>query len=479
VINMLLKNGKVLINNGENINFIKADIRINDNTIVELSKKLISVPGEECIDLNGDYVIPGMVNSHYHSYTNIFKGTSFGEPLELWSVDTVALGKVLNEREMALSVSLGICDMLRSGVTACLDHIPHLATSHIVAKTYENAGFKSAIAPMIHNVSDYDILYKIKEIYPNRGHNKFPSVRDYVDYYVDFIKNFHNPKGNVKVILGINSPQRADDELLETASELSCKFNLSIHCHLLETRWQKLSADNNISPLFKLDKFELLGEKTSLAHCVWMNKDELDLIAKRKAMVVSNPTSNAFLGSGIFPLKQYLKRNISIALGSDGVNCGTNNNMLDILRFLLLLQRTQEIDYTQWVSIKKGFQMITKNGSDVLRFDKPFGEIKPSHSADLVVIDKNCFLDIFDSSILNQLVFNTSISVKHVLINGSFVIKDGKNLVIDEEELRKEILDIKPYFEKNIRHALDLAKEEKKPYKSIYESLWIYPSNKQ
>lgn len=475
---MLLTNGKALINNDGNINFIKADIRINKNTIVELAEKLIPAPGEECIDLNGDFVLPGMVNSHYHSYTNILRGTSFGEPLELWSADTVALGRILKEREMALSVSLGICDMLRSGVTACLDHIPHLATSHITAKTYENAGFKSAIAPMLHNVSDYEILYKVNEVYHNKGLSNFPSLRDYVDYYVGFINRFHNPKGNVKVVLGINSPQRADDELLEAASELAYKFNLSIHCHLLETRWQRLSADNDISPLFKLDKFGLLGEQTSLAHCVWMNEDELDLIAERKAIVVSNPTSNAFLGSGILPLKQHLKRNIKIALGSDGVNCGTNNNMLEILRFLLLLQRTQEVDYSQWISIKKGLEMITENGYDVLGFDKSFGGIKPNYSADLVVIDKNSFLDILDSSVLNQLVFNATISVKHVLINGSFAMKDGKVLVIDEEGLRKEILDIKPYFEKNIRHALDLAKEEKKPIKSIYELLWIYPSNK-
>lgn len=477
---MLLINGKVLIHNGEGLNFVKADIRINSSTIKELGEKLTPLPDEECIDLNGDYVLPGMVNSHYHSYTNILKGTSFGEPLEMWSLDTVALGRILGEREMALSVSLGICDMLRSGVTACLDHIPHLATSHIAAKTYKNTGFKSAIAPMLHNVSDREILYEINEIYPVNGkHNKFPSVKDYVDYYIDFINRFHDPKGNVKVILGINSPQRANDELMKAASELACRFNLSIHCHLLETRWQRLSADNDISPLFKLDKFGLLKEQTSLAHCIWMNEDELDLIAERKAAVVSNPTSNAFLGSGIFPLKQYIKRNIKITLGSDGVNCGTSNNMMDILRFLLLLQRTQEMDYTQWISIEKGLQMITKNGFDVLGFDKPFGEIKPNHSADLAIIDKNSFLDILDDSFLNQMVFNASISAKHVLIDGRFVMKDGKISVIDEEGLRREISAIKPYLGKNMRKALNIANEEKKIYKSVYESLLISPSNIQ
>lgn len=474
---MLLKNGKVLIDNDSNINFIKTDIRIDDNTIVELASDLIPTLGEECIDLDGDYVLPGMINSHYHSYTNILRGTSFGEPLELWSSDTVALGKILTETEMTLSTSLGICEMLRAGVTACVDHLPHLATSHAAAKTYETAGFKSALAPMLHNVSDSNMLYKASEAFPNSGAGNFPSIEEYTAYYTDFIDKFHNPDGNVQVIVGVNSPQRADEELLKAASDLSHRFNLPVHCHLLETKWQRLSADHDISPLFKLDQFDLLGEQTSLAHCIWVKEDELDLIAEKKATVVSNPTSNCFIGSGILPVKQYLKRNIPIALGSDGVNCGTNNNMLNILRFFLLLQRPYEPDFTQWISIREGFQMITKNGENILGFDKPFGEIKADCSADLVVIDKNSFLDILDSSILNQLIFNASISAKHVLINGHFAMRDRKILVIDEEGLRREILDRKSYLEKNMDKALNSAIEEKNIYSSIYKSLWLSPSN--
>lgn len=131
---MLLKNGKVLVDNNSDMDFKKTDIRIDDGIIIELAENLTPTPYEECIDLNGDYVLPGMVNSHYHSYTNILRGTSFGEPLELWSVDTVALGKILTETEMALSVSLGICEMLHAGVTACVDHLPHLATSYTALK---------------------------------------------------------------------------------------------------------------------------------------------------------------------------------------------------------------------------------------------------------------------------------------------------------------------------------------------------------
>ena len=339
---MILKNGRVLVQEDSNINYKKIDIRIKDNIISELSKDIIYESNEECIDLNGDYILPGLVNSHYHSYTNILKGTSFGEPLELWSFDTIALGKILSDCDMEISVLLGICEMLRSGVTACVDHLPHLATSHKAARTYENTGFRSGLAPMLHNIPDSDILYKINISKTKSGKNNiFSSTLDYIDFYTDFINNFHKPDKNIQVIVGINSPQRADDNLLEAASELAHKYDLPIHSHLLETKWQKISANHDESPLLKMDRLNLLGNKTSLAHCIWLNNDELDLLAERNSIVVSNPTSNCFIGSGIFNAKEFLKRNIKITLGSDGLNCGTNNNMLEVLKIFLLLQRTQ------------------------------------------------------------------------------------------------------------------------------------------
>lgn len=475
---MLLQNGIVLQNIDSAMIFTKMDIRLRDHIISETGENLIPETGEECLDLKGDFVLPGMVNSHYHSYTNILRGTSFGEPLELWSADTVALGRILTEEDMSLSVSLGICEMLRAGVTACVDHLPHLSTAHAAAKKYIHSGFKAALAPMLHNIRDCDLLYGINDVIPKSGGpSPFPSCSEYMGFYEDFVRNFHHPDSHIQVMVGVNSPQRADEELLKISSELSHKFNLPVHCHLLETRWQRLSADQSISPLKKLDQFDLLGERTSLAHCVWMKENELDLIAGRKALAISNPTSNHFLGSGVFPVEKYLQRNIPVALGSDGVNCGTNHNMLEILRFFHLIQRNREPDYRRWISAKNGYKMITENGSSVLSFPRPSGEIKANYAADIVVADKNNFLDILDTSLPNQLVFHTSsLSVRHVLINGRFVMRDEKILGIMEDDLRKEIAERKTCLEKSMKSALKAAGQDKKPYRSAYQKLWLNSS---
>lgn len=451
---MLIKNGNILLLEGSKLEFKKRDIRLSDSIIFEIGIDLKAQKNEEVFDVGGDFIVPGMVNAHYHSYTNILRGTSFGEPLEMWSLDTIGLGKLIKEKDARLSAQIGICEMLRAGVTSCVDHLPHLSTANVIAKTYHESGFKAALAPMLHNLRDSDVLYGMKRS-EEESSGSFPSNREVKDFYHNFIEDFHNKDQNTQVMVGINSPHRIDEDLLEIAADISSRYKLKIHSHLLETKWQRLTADKDISPVLKLDKAGLLGENTSLAHGIWVNDEELDLIKKRKATVVSNPTSNAFLGSGIFPLKKYMDRKIPIALGSDGSNCGTSHNMMQILRFFLLTQRVNNPNYVDWISIEEGFDTITKNNNSILDFKNPLGEIQSGYSADLVIIDKTDFVDILDSSLLRQLVFNISnIQVKHIMINGKFVMKDKVILNVNEDVLKEEIRERKKALEEKMKYVL-------------------------
>lgn len=470
---MLLRNGYVLQTDKGNIYFKKLDLRVENGEIVNLDASLTPAQKEEIMDLEGDLVLPGMVNSHYHSYTNILRGSSFGEPLELWSNDTVSLGGILSKRDMELSTSLGIIEMLKAGVTACVDHIPHLGKAFSIAQVYKSTGFKVGLAPMIHNIKDSDLLYNMdKELPKINDQSPFPSTEVYVKFYKDFISKFNNPNGCTRVMVGINSPQRVDDQLLKASSQLARDFDLPVHSHLLESRWQRLTADHSHSPVEKMDQYELLSERTSLAHCVWLTDWELELLAQRGSTAITNPTSNHFLGSGVFPAQKFLEKGIPIALGSDGVNCGTNHNMLEILRFFLLLERNSNPEYNTWISLKKGYDMITRNGSSILGFSRPSGEIKKGHAADLVIADKTQLLDILDSSLAAQLIFNSSqLNVKHVLIDGDFVMRDHEILPLSEVDIRNEIAEKKQVLEESMKKALVKASADKDPFKGMFNRL--------
>lgn len=468
---MILKNCRVMVEDLNNISFPIKDIRITDGYIEEILDRAAPEENEIVLDMGFDFAIPGMVNSHYHSYTNILRGTSDGEPLEIWSSDTIALGSNLDERTAELSTYLGICEMLKCGVTSCLDHLPHIKTVDAVAGAYKKTKFRAVLAPMLHNIRDEDALIGIENYSPNLRAG-FPSTYEFVDFYREFIKMYHKPEEGLRVAVGINSPQRIDDELLEAAANIAHENDLGIHSHVLESKWQRISSNNEISPVQRLDRYGLLSRKTSLAHGIWVNHQELDLMAEKGITLVSNPTSNAFLGSGTLPFNEYISRGIPIALGSDGLNCGTNHNMLEILKVALLLNRITEDDYNKWVTTQKGYHMISVNGSEMLGFKNLLGVIVPGSYADIVIVDKRLFIDILEESIPNQLVFNTSGPIaKHVLSRGDFVMKDGKVLVIDEEDINKEIESLKTQLKHSFSDSLEKSSPRKALFKEAYKRL--------
>lgn len=479
---MILANGRRIQFHNADITFQRGDIRILNHQIAEVGTRLTPAPGETYMDLKGDYVLPGMVNSHSHSYTNLLRGTSYGEPLEIWSSDTVALGGLLSEEDMVLSTSLGICEMLHSGVTACVDHLPHLSTAAAAAAVYQSSGFRAALAPMMHNKKDSQILCGLTPpVSAVPSPSPFLPVPAYMEYYEDFIKRFHHPEGTVQVMAGINSPQRADESLLNAASDLAARHVLGIHCHLLETRWQQASArESGISPVFLMDRCGLLTQKTSLAHCVWLDDEEIALVAQRGSIPVSNPASNLFLGSGVFPLNKWMDFHVLPALGSDGVNCGTDHSMQEILRLFLLLQRGQTPDYRRWPGAADAYRMATTRGLQVLgkasspseRRDTQSSPIQTGMDADLVIIDQTSLLPVSDSAIANQLLFHNHLQAKHVLIHGRFVLESGVVTCLDEKGLRAETVKRLPYLAGRYDEALKKAGMEKPLFRQGYGRIW-------
>lgn len=465
---MLLKNCRLLIEDQRGPRFEEGDIRIQQGIIREVGKDLSQVLDEEILDLNGDMVIPGLINSHYHSYTNILRGLSYGEPLEMWSQDTVELGRCLNEEDMILSCQLGIIEMLKNGVVGFIDHIPHLDHVQSIARHYQQLPLRVGLAPMIHNVSDAQILKDLDQMGYPKG--TFPNLDDYRALLSELIREFHDPTGELQVFLGVNSPQRADDDLLDLVAELAERYDLPLHCHALESRWQKASAIRDGSPIQKLNRHGLLTQRTSVAHGIWLDFEELDIMAEKGVTVVTNPTSNAFLGSGLLPIEAYLQRDIPLALGSDGLNCGTNHNMVEILRFFLLTQRQGEPDHRKWLSLALALDLLIHNGQRLLGIQG--GTITPGARADLVVIDSTNFLDLVPESLLNQLLFHHHLPIaRHVLIKGKFALRDGKVLLLDEMAVRNQLHDLRQSLGAKLQNALILANAKKMPYEKGYRKL--------
>jgi len=443
---MILQGGTALITQDGRAVCKKADIRIEDARINAVDTCLTAREGEEVIDAGGKLILPGLVNAHYHSYSNLLKGTTWGEPLEVWTPDTVALGGWMDEKRMRLSAQLGILEMLRCGVTSCLDHIPHLNQVDTIALVYAQCGFRAAIAPMIADRYDDQILPGLAHALQEGGYpsaNRSPSMDDVAQLYEGWIKDWHQPEGTLRVAVGINSPQRASETALKAAFEISNRHRLKVHAHLLETSWQSQAAtQDGEEPLDKLKKANLLNSELSLAHCLWLSSAQWKRLKQAGVCAVNNPTSNLLLGSGKMELASLTHDGVRVALGSDGSNCATGHNMLEIARTAILLSRLEHSDYWNWLTQEDALSMMTVNGATVCGWQGETGVIAPGMLADIVLMDERTTALLPAYDILTQLLLHQdSIRATDVLIHGAWMMRNNQILCLDENKIYQEIIE--------------------------------------
>ena len=173
----------------------------------------------------------------------------------------------------------------------------------------------------------------------------------------------------VLVAVAPHSIYTVSKENLIRAKELAEKYDAPLHIHLAETKteFDECLEKNKLTPVAYLDELGLLGEKTILAHCVWVTDEDIAIMAKKKVNVVHCPLSNLKLGSGIAPIAKMLKSGINICLGTDGA---ASSNRLDIWeagKFAALLQKGTNLDSSQ-LSTKEVVKMMTTNGLRALGY---------------------------------------------------------------------------------------------------------------
>jgi 5-methylthioadenosine/S-adenosylhomocysteine deaminase len=112
----------------------------------------------EVFDAAGMVLMPGLVNAHYHSYSTLLKGTQNSLPLEPWALYTVAYGRALGSEAIRLAILLGAAEMIRNGITACLDHFPHTRWAEAALAAHQASGMRVGFAPFMHDVWDHEFL---------------------------------------------------------------------------------------------------------------------------------------------------------------------------------------------------------------------------------------------------------------------------------------------------------------------------------
>jgi 5-methylthioadenosine/S-adenosylhomocysteine deaminase len=188
------------------------------------------------------------------------------------------------------------------------------------------------------------------------------------------------------------------------------------------------------SLLQHLASLGILGPHLSLAHSIWIEPADIELLAKTGATPVHNPASNLRIGSGLAPIREFLFTGVHVALGTDGAASNDGQSMFDALRLVALIHNQAGTDFNHWVMPSQALAMATRNGAGALGIDT--GVLAPGKMADLVLLRRDTLAFTPLNDVLSQLVFcENGSSVETVIVNGEVVVEDGHLKKLDENEV--------------------------------------------
>ncbi|MEM8551157.1 MAG: amidohydrolase family protein, partial [Pseudomonadota bacterium] len=268
--------------------------------------------GATVMDAGAMVAMPGFANCHTHSYGALLKGTVDDLPLDLFMVNAILGAGQRTLRDAYLSAKISALEMIMTGTTACLDHFshrPHLTGEAVdaVAQAYADAGVRAAVAPMFSDLAFRDTIPRAESDMPQDVFEAIPGSPQDADPFFEMMSDAvprwrEHPR--VNIMLGVDSPQRCTDALLDRAGAFCADHNIGNHTHLLEAKTQWAMADQRAPGGFVayLADKGLAGPLSSFAHFIWFTDEDLDRAAELGVCAVHNPASNLVLGSGIQPL---------------------------------------------------------------------------------------------------------------------------------------------------------------------------------
>ncbi|MBF0226804.1 MAG: amidohydrolase [Desulfobacterales bacterium] len=415
---ILLKNGIVLTMD-KNATIIKNGcVGIKSDQIVYIGDIDENLKGKKEININGGIILPGLINGHTHASMSLFRGMADDLHLMDWLNNYIFPAEQRMDANFVYNGALLACvEMIMSGTTTFCDM--YLFEDE-VAKAANKANIRCLVG---------EVLFDFPS--PNYG-----QIEKGFEYTKELIKKW---KGHPTVSIAVepHALYTCSPDLLKKANEIALENNVPLILHLSETKTEVNEIKNkyNKLPIDHLENLGLLGGHLIADHCVHLNNDEMDKLAKYDVKVIYNPESNMKLASGMAPIKELKSKGITVGIGTDG--CASNNN-LDLFSEMDIAAKLPKVQYLD-PTIMDAFtvlKMATIDGAKALGIDKITGSIEFGKKADIIVIDTNKPHLIPMYNPYSHIVYSACGSdVIHSIINGKLVMEDRNLLYLDLQEI--------------------------------------------
>lgn len=448
------------------------DVQIRDGIIAAIAPNLD--PVATVINGKNKLLLPGFVNAHTHSSEMWQRGIMSILPLELWLAELYDFAPLDVERVYLSALGTAV-ETLMSGGTTLVDHLvlipgKEIETVAAAVRAYREVGIRAFVAPLI---QDQSLNAGIPSGESEQAHEPyFRSTKATLELMRSAIEQFHKPEDGIYIALAPTGIQLCTDALFEGCIELSDRYNLCRHSHLLETKAQeKLAREKyGCTAVEHLQRLGYLNSRTSLAHCVWLTDNDIDIVAQHQSTVVHNPLSNLRLGSGIAPILKYRQAGINISFGCDGASSNDSQDLLEAIKIGSILHNVTDSDYQHWIAPRQAVEMASLGGAKGLNLGDELGSLTVGKKADLVLYNLTSLSLLPRTDPIGLLVLGRPTNaVDGVWVNGKQIVDDSQVKNIDVDRLRQELFNRSEWktkrksktvaqIEQHYRYVMDLKK---------------------
>jgi cytosine/adenosine deaminase-related metal-dependent hydrolase len=414
-----------------------ASILIDDGAIAWIGSGAPPAEPDVRLDGRGAIALPGLVNTHHHLYQTLTRAWSRDVGLFEWLVALYPVWAHVDEDWERAASRVGLALLALSGCTTTTDH--HYVYPH-------DAG--DLLAVEIESARELGLRF-----HPCRGSMDLgerdgglppDAVVESTDVALErsrqAVERWHDPsRGSMlRIALAPCSPFSVTERLMRESAALARELGVRMHTHLAETLDEERFCVDRFGrrPLELMYDWGWLGEDVWFAHAVHLDDKDARRLAETGSAVASCPSSNLRLGAGIAPVRTYLEEGVTVGLGVDGPSSNEASDLLGEIRQAMLASRAGGTERA--LTAREALRLATRDGAAVLGRDD-VGSLAVGKRGDVALFSIDGLLDAGASADrVAGLLMGDARRVRHLVVEGRTVVRDGHLETADEDEIASE-----------------------------------------
>ena len=405
---------------------ISGDRTCPDGCVIVDGERIVYAGPKDCapdiaasrtINANGGIIAPGFVNTHTHIPMNLLRGYADDMPLMKWLQESIwPAEEKLDEQAVYWGSMLAIAEMAAGGVTCFSDMYNFNAQ---IAKAADDSGMRALIAVAVLDID-------------GNGEGRLKRAEDFAQIVKDYKR--------VDAAIGPHADYTVSPALFEKVRDMAQRLGLRIHVHVSETKGEHEDCikRHGKTPIALMDSLGLLELPLMAAHCVWLSNDDMAIMARKGASVLSCPGSNLKLGSGIARVAKMLEMGVNVSCATDGAASNNNLSMMEEMTMIALLQKGVNLHPTL-IPAGTAVDIPTVNGAKALGMDGITGTLEAGKQADLIILGTDNPRYYPRTNLVHLMVYSgCDADVRLTMVGGDIIYEDGQITFGDIEEIKQK-----------------------------------------